>query len=82
MMEQTRLGSFYEACVNVVIGFSINFLANLWLIPIFLHVSVPLLANWWMGLAYTAISLIRSYAIRRWFACRIKALSERLAGVV
>jgi len=24
-MRQTKLGSFYEACINVAIGFGINF---------------------------------------------------------
>ena len=79
-MTQTKLGSLYEAIFNIVIGFSINFVANLWLIPIFLHVEVPLLANWWMGCAYTVISLVRSYVIRRWFNAKLQAAAQRLAG--
>jgi membrane protein implicated in regulation of membrane protease activity len=79
-MQQSRLSSFYEACMNIVIGFTINFFANLVLIPLFLGVEVPLLANWWMGCAYTVVSLIRSYVIRRWFNARLHAAAMRLAG--
>ena len=34
-MIQTRLGSFYEACMNIVIGFSINWVANMAILPLF-----------------------------------------------
>lgn len=65
-MTQSRLGSFYEAIINVVIGFSINYFANLVIFPFFgLHISPG--ANFMMGLIYTAISIVRSYCIRRWF---------------
>lgn len=85
-MSQSRLSSLYEAFINIVIGFAINFLANIWLIPAFTvgndghpaHLSF--VANWWMGLCYTAISLVRSYTIRRWFNARITAFSQRMAG--
>lgn len=68
VMNQTRIESFVEAMFNVVIGFSINYVANLVLIPIFVpggHLSLA--ANWWMGCVYTLISVARSYTIRRWF---------------
>ena len=76
---QSRLGSFYEALFNILIGFTINFFANLVLIPLFLHTEVPLLANWWMGCAYTIISLVRSYVIRRWFNQKLQAAALALA---
>ena len=79
-MIQSRLSSFYEALFNIAIGFTISFFANLVLIPLFLHTEVPLLANWWMGCAYTAISLVRSYVIRRWFNARLVAAAQHLAG--
>ena len=79
-MSQSRLSSFYEACMNIAIGFTINFFANLVLIPYFLGVEVPLAANWWMGCAYTAISLVRSYVIRRWFNARLHTAARHLAG--
>ena len=80
-MNQSRLSSFYEALFNIVIGFTINFFANLVLLPLFLHVEVPLLVNWWLGCAYTVVSLVRSYVIRRWFNARLTAAAQHLAGV-
>ena len=79
-MTQTRLGSLYEAIINVVIGFSINYCANLLIFPLFgLHISPG--ANFVMGLIYTAISIARSYAIRRWFNARLQAAAQRLANL-
>ena len=75
-MSQTRLGSFIEALVNVAIGFTINYIANLLIFPLFgMHIS--LIDNLWMGFIYTFISIARSYVIRRWFNAKIhKALSN------
>ena len=65
-MTQSRLGSFVEAVVNVVIGFTINWVANLVILPMFgFHVTGAQAFH--MGLWFTAISVVRSYAIRRWF---------------
>lgn len=79
-MTQTRLGSLYEAIINVVIGFSINYCANLLIFPLFgFHISPE--ANFVMGLIYTAISIARSYVIRRWFNARLQAAAQRLATI-
>ena len=77
-MTQTKLGSLYEALLNVAIGFSINFMANLAILPLF-GFNVTLAQNLGIGMIFTAISIIRSYAIRRWFNSRLHALAERLA---
>jgi hypothetical protein len=66
VMSQTRLGSFVEAHANIAIGFSINYVANLLVFPVFgMHISLR--DNFFMGCIYTLISVVRSYAIRRWF---------------
>lgn len=76
---QTRLGSLVEALINVVIGFSINYVANLLIFPLFgLHISLT--ANLGLGVIYTFISIARSYVIRRWFNARLHALAQRLAA--
>jgi len=63
---QSKWHSFIEAWVNIFIGFSVNYVANLLIFPLFgFHISLA--ANFLMGLIYTAISLIRSYLIRRYF---------------
>jgi hypothetical protein len=78
-MTQTRLGSLIEALMNVVIGFSINYVANLLIFPLFgMHISLS--DNFWMGMIYTAISIARSYVIRRWFNGRLHAAAQALAG--
>lgn len=65
-MTQSRLGSFVESMVNIVIGFSINWVANILILPLFgFQVTGTQAFN--MGLIFTAISVARSYAIRRWF---------------
>ena len=76
-MSQTRLGSFIEAWINVFIGFWINYAANLLIFPFFgFHIS--LINNLYMGLAYTVISVFRSYIIRRWFNARIHSALSKL----
>jgi len=76
-MSQTKLGSFIEACVNTAIGFGINFTANLLIFPLFgFHIS--LINNFYMGLLYTLISVVRSYCIRRWFNARLHKLLANL----
>lgn len=69
---QTRLGSWLEAWANILIGFGINWLANLLVFPLFGFAITPIQA-FHVGLIFTAISLVRSYALRRIFN-RIKRL--------
>lgn len=80
-MNQTRLGSFIEAWINVIIGFVINFIANLAILPAFGFTGLTLETNFYIGLAYTVVSVIRSYVIRRWFNAKLHAASLRLAGI-
>lgn len=77
-MTQTRLGSLYEALMNVAIGFAINFVANFVILPLVgFHISVG--QNLFIGVLYTVVSVARSYVIRRWFNARLHAMAERLA---
>ena len=63
---QSRLHSAVEAVANVVVGYSINFAANLVVLPVFgLAVSAGQAAG--IGLAFTGISMARSYVLRRAF---------------
>lgn len=65
-MRQTRMSSFIEAWINVLIGFGINFVANLLILPMF-GFNITLEDNLYIGILYTIISVARSYAVRRWF---------------
>lgn len=65
-MSQTRLGSFAEAWANIGVGFGINYVANLAILPAFGY-DVTAGDAFLIGVVFTAISLIRSYVLRRWF---------------
>jgi hypothetical protein len=78
-MKQSRVGSLIEALVNIVIGFSINWFANMAVLPLFgFHVTGG--QAFGIGIVFTGISLARSYVIRRWFNGPLHAWSERLAA--
>lgn len=78
-MTQTKLGSLYEAVFNVLVGFAINFVANLCVLPLF-GFNITLTQNLAIGAIFTVISVARSYLIRRYFNARLHALAERLAA--
>ena len=63
---QTRRHSVIEAIANVAIGYGINVVANLAVLPLF-GFSVSARDAAWIGLAFTVISLVRSYVLRRMF---------------
>ena len=65
-MRQTRLGSFVEAKANIVVGFGINFCANLIVLPWF-GLEVTPVDAFGIGVVFTFISLARQYVLRRWF---------------
>lgn len=65
-MTQTRKGSLVEAAANIAVGFAINWTANMVVLPAFgFHVTGAQAFH--IGLVFTAISLVRSYVLRRWF---------------
>ena len=63
---QTKLGSFAEAWLNIFVGFSINWVANMFILPLF-GFPVSGKTAFEIGLVFTVISLVRSYVLRRWF---------------
>lgn len=77
-MRQTKLGSFYESLINVGIGFGINYVANLVILPLF-GFHVGLVDNLYIGLLYTVVSVVRSYVVRRWFDAKIHRAAQSLA---
>jgi hypothetical protein len=66
MAGQTKRSSMTEALLNVAIGYSINVVANMLVLPLFgYQVNVGQAAG--MGVIFTVISIVRSYYIRRMF---------------
>lgn len=64
---QTRKGSLVEAVTNILIGFSLNFGINLLTLPWLWDPTRPAQSAFNIGLVFTAVSLIRSYVLRRVF---------------
>lgn len=80
-MNQSRTASLIEACVNVVIGLGINWIANMLILPLFgFNITGTQALN--MGLIFTVISIARSYVIRRWFNARLQAAAQKIARAV
>lgn len=65
-MSQSRTGSAVETMTNIAIGYTINFFANLLILPRFGY-RVTVHDTVWIGIWFTGISIVRSYAVRRWF---------------
>lgn len=79
-MNQTRLGSLIEVCINTAIGFAINWVANMFVMPLY-GFEITGGQAFTMGLIFTVISVARSYIIRRWFNTMLRRASMRLADV-
>lgn len=79
-MNQTRLGSFIESCMNVAIGYGIALASQLLVFPWF-GINIPLSSNLAIGGIFTVISIARSYIIRRWFNARLHAAANAMAKV-
>ena len=79
-MNQTILRSFIEALFNVLIGFGINFGANLIILPM-VGFNISLGDNLYIGFLYTIISVVRSYIVRRWFNDKLHKMALKLAAI-
>lgn len=66
ILMQTRKQSAIEAVANVAIGYTVAVLAQVVVFPA-VGVSASIGQNLAIGAAFTAISLARSYCVRRWF---------------
>lgn len=59
--------SWYEAWTNILIGYGVNYVANLIILPMFGFTSLTVAKNLELGVIYTVISLLRQFCVRRWF---------------
>ena len=65
-MGQTKKHSIVESLTNVAVGYGVSVLSQIILFPLFgIHVSVG--SNMKIGLWFTAISILRSCLLRRFF---------------
>ncbi len=65
-MPQSRLMSFVEAAANVAVGYVVAVLTQALVFPLF-GLQASLAQNLKIGLIFTAVSIVRSYALRRAF---------------
>ena len=74
-MKQSRLMSLVEAIANVLVGYGVAVITQILIFPIFgLHTTLA--QNLQMGLLFTAVSIIRSFLLRRMFEAIRVAKSE------
>jgi hypothetical protein len=66
-MSQTKRGSAAEVAANLAVGYVVNFIGNLVVLPLFGFASLTFWKNIQIGLVFTAISVVRQYVLRRWF---------------
>lgn len=79
---QSPRSAIIEAWLNILVGFTINFVMNMLIVPLAVAGgSLSLIDNWWMGWCFTTVSIARQYVIRRWFNARLHAAAKRLAEV-
>lgn len=64
---QSRIDSLMEALTNTAIGLAISQVANMAILPLVLGIEVSAGAAFVVGLAFTVISVARSYLLRRAF---------------
>ena len=72
-MNQTRLESLAEVCLNVAIGWIVALLTQLLVFPLF-GINVTVGQQLSISVIFTTVSIIRSYIIRRWFNAGIHKL--------
>jgi hypothetical protein len=63
---QTKIQSLIESFVNVIIGYLVAIAAQIIVFPIY-DIDVSLNQNIQIGLIFTAVSVARSYFLRRLF---------------
>lgn len=71
-MKQSRLMSLVESLVNVLVGYGVAVATQMVVFPIF-GLAVTVTENLLIGLIFTVVSIVRSYALRRGFeALRVR----------
>ena len=63
---QSKKQSLIETLTSVFVGWLIGVILNLTILPLFDY-NITVVDSLWVSLIFTAVSVIRSYIIRRWF---------------
>ncbi len=71
-MKQSRLMSLLESIANVLVGYGVAVATQMAVFPLF-GLAVTVTENLLIGLIFTVVSIVRSYALRRGFeALRVR----------
>jgi hypothetical protein len=74
LIKQTRRASLIEITVNTAVGFVINFLMQVYLF-VLMGLSIPHSTSFVITVAFTGISMVRSFVMRRVFeTMRVRGL--------
>ena len=65
-MSQSKSMSMVETCANVAIGYGVALASQLAIFPMF-DIHISLADNLAIGAWFTVISIVRGYAVRRFF---------------
>ena len=68
---QTKRQSLVETLTSVFVGWLIGVILNLTVLPLFYY-NITVVDSLWVSLIFTAVSVIRSYVIRRFFNSKEK----------
>ena len=80
-MKQSRLMSMVESLANVLVGYVVAVVMQMAVFPLF-GLAVTVTENLLIGLIFTAVSIVRSYALRRGFEALRVRQSARASSTI
>ena len=80
-MKQSRLMSLVESLANVLVGYGVAVATQMLVFPLF-GLVVTVTENLLIGLIFTAVSIVRSYALRRGFEALRVRQSARASSTI
>ena len=80
-MKQSRLMSLVESLANVLVGYGVAVITQMLMFPLF-GLVVTVTENLLIGLIFTAVSIVRSYALRRGFEALRVRQSARASSTI
>ncbi len=80
-MKQSRLMSLVESLANVLVGYGVAVVTQMLVFPMF-GLAVTVTENLLIGLIFTAVSIVRSYALRRGFEALRVRQSARASSTI
>ena len=80
-MKQSRLMSMVESLANVLVGYGVAVITQMMVFPLF-GLALTVTENLLIGLIFTVVSIVRSYALRRGFEALRVRQSARASSTI